>query len=754
MKKIWRVLLLTLCLSLVSPVYASFQDLGESDVNFEAIDFLRSQGIISGYPDGTFRPDATLNRAELTKIVVESSDVEISEDEECFPDLVEGSWYAKYVCTAFELGVVEGYPDGTFKPSQEINRAEAVKIILEAEGLELKEGSSYVDVKEGQWYELYVDTAYDLNYLPYLNSFGAGEDVLRRNFSEMYYRAIKARENIDRVYEVSVSLDEPYYSDVLIGDSVELDQLVPRYVLVNEVYYFEGKVVGPGATLNIEDSSGGGTVFLGSPGEEFSMPVWFGSKGTYNLKIAGKSFEIQALGDAEVDGVMSEDVSSEVEVSTYQNDIVLDQKGLGDYLKKYEFIFENSELTLLNRQSSDSLIIPNDWLSDMWGGEVVVEFVTSVSDFDVNLKKRSEYKLMEERDLEIVEQFEIILNNIEDENIGYSYESGGDLYVSFDALVAPDRYLYVIRESGQVDVIEDIVQIDGMEVSMTYSPARGALYEIIEINDVNGRALVNYPIYRKGVLPIADDPYDTTGIALEASVENALRILNEDRAKFGLNGLVLNDDLSRLAQYHADDMAENKYVSHADLEGMRVEDRKSDFGIVTLVGENIARNTELAGAQSSLMRSAAHRINILDTNWTEVGFGIAFDEDGALYLVQNFSFDSTIGMDELRLRIESELSVGENVDLVGVSEIWSRVMSEAQSFGVEINGRNLNDEIVDYDYLLPAKAYTGIFTVVSQIDEYLEDRLSEIVDQGFNYYGFDVRLGDDGQLYFVLIVGG
>lgn len=745
----WFLFVGLLC-SLVNPVSASFQDVGESDVNYEAINFLKREGIIGGYPDGTFKPDQTLNRAELTKIVVESSDVDKSKDESCFPDLEKGSWYASYVCTAYELGVVEGYPDGTFKPDQKINRAEAVKIILEAEGIELEEGKSYSDIEVGQWYKKYVDTAYELNYLPYLSLFEPGEYVLRRNFSEIYFRAITSREVEGKVFEHEFEIGEPYYKDITVGN-VELYQSIPSYVLMNEVYYFEGKVVDGNASLSLE----GDSVFLGSADEEFSMPVWFGSKGVYRINIAGESFDIQVVDD--VDVIEGEDLSGEffdgVHVDTYGNDVVIGLKGMKGYLKKYEFGFDDENLVLLNRQSLDNLVIPNDWLSDIWKGEETVKIIESVSVFNEDERERGEFYEVDDEDFPVVEEFEIIFNNIDNNNIDYSFSDDDPVEISFDALVEPNKYLYVIRESGEVDVVEDVVSVDNDKVSMSYSPEVGALYEIIEINDVSGRALVNYPVYRAGVLPIGGDPYDTSGVSIEANIENALELLNADRAEFGLSELELNEDLNKLAQAHANDMAENKYVSHTDLDGRRASDRKFDFNIVTLVGENIARNRELAAAQSSLMRSAAHRLNILDTDWTDVGLGIAFDENGALYLVQNFSFDSSVGIESLKNRIESVLGVQENVDLKEIAEDWSRVMVDAQSFGVDINGANLNDQVIGYEYLLPATAYTGVFSLISEIDEYLEESLVGVLGQGFSSYGFDVRLGDDGQLYFVLIVG-
>lgn len=751
MKFLNKIFVVGLVFGFSITVNANFIDLNETDVNFEAIDFLREEGIIGGYPDGSFRPDGVLNRAELTKIVVESSDVDISFDESCFPDLEQGSWYARYVCTAFEMGVVSGYPDGNFRPAQNINRAEAVKIIIEAERLDLVDGESFTDVESGQWYEQYVDTAFELNYLPYVSTFGPGDEILRRNFSEIYFRAIKSRDSQSREYVEEVDLSDPYYPDTRVG-GVLLSERIPKFVLVNEVYFFEGEVVSGNAQLSIENTSEDNSAFLGAAGSEFSTPIWFGSEGMYQLNMDGQIFEIQAIEDFDVRGL--DDVSSfDFFVSSFANDVVLNQLGVSEYLKKYEFEFNEDNLILISRQAKDDLVIPNFWFNDLWSDEVESRVEVSLANFDLENSERSEFVLVETEDLPIVEGFEVIFNNIENERIDYTFGPGDSVDIRFDPIIPAEKYLYIIERSGQVVVKDDVVDIDeDGRVRMSYSPPNSSVYEIIEINDVDGRALVNYPVYRRNVLPIADDPYDTSGISLEASVENSLELLNRDRLEFGLQPLVLDESLANLAQFHASDMADNNYVSHADLNGRRVSDRKIDYGIKSFVGENIARNSELAAAQSSLMRSAAHRINILDPNWTEVGFGIAFDDNGLLYLVQNFSFDSDIAIDGIKDRISDRLGVEEDDDLVLLAESWTELMLQEQDFGTQLQGRALMTEVGELGKFVTGNAVTGISTFVSQIEDLLNDSLTRLEEEGYDFYAFDVRLGDDGILYFVLIV--
>ena len=103
----------------------------QEDRNETSIQYLLDTNVISGYPDGTFKPAQTINRAELMKIITEGIGITPSADEysDCFPD-VTNEWFAVYVCYAKEQNWIQGYPDGAFKPDQNVNKVEALKMII------------------------------------------------------------------------------------------------------------------------------------------------------------------------------------------------------------------------------------------------------------------------------------------------------------------------------------------------------------------------------------------------------------------------------------------------------------------------------------------------------------------------------------------------------------------------------------------------------------------------------------------------
>ena len=96
-----------------------------------AISTLSNMGIICGYPDGSFRPDAPITRAELTKIAAGFfSDPRVAATYDGrFSDVHGAEWYISYLMTALEEGLIEGYPDGSFRPNRPITRAETCTIV-------------------------------------------------------------------------------------------------------------------------------------------------------------------------------------------------------------------------------------------------------------------------------------------------------------------------------------------------------------------------------------------------------------------------------------------------------------------------------------------------------------------------------------------------------------------------------------------------------------------------------------------------
>lgn len=159
----------------------AFSDVETDNPYYDAINYVETYGIVEGYDDGTYRPDNEINRAEFTKILIEAKfPGQATTGEDCFTDVPTNTWYSKYVCFAKDQGILSGYDDGSFKPAQSINLAEALKITLE----------TYFDdipAADGAWYQKYWDYADSLGLI--LNEWdSASQNLTRGEMAELIYR--------------------------------------------------------------------------------------------------------------------------------------------------------------------------------------------------------------------------------------------------------------------------------------------------------------------------------------------------------------------------------------------------------------------------------------------------------------------------------------------------------------------------------------------------------------------------------------
>lgn len=106
-----------------------FTDVNENAWFNTSVSTLTNMGIIGGYSDNTFRPNQYITRAEFITLMVGFFDTDTKVGNNQFSDVFESDWYYKSVIVGVDKGFIAGYPDGTFKPNQYITRAEACKIV-------------------------------------------------------------------------------------------------------------------------------------------------------------------------------------------------------------------------------------------------------------------------------------------------------------------------------------------------------------------------------------------------------------------------------------------------------------------------------------------------------------------------------------------------------------------------------------------------------------------------------------------------
>lgn len=136
----------------------TFSDVAKSHWAANYIGYMQQFGIITGYADGSFRPDASVTRAEFAAIA--SRFERLTEGTKSFSDVPGSHWAAKYINFAATRGWVNGYADGTFRPNNSITRAEVAAVTCRL--LERNADQSYIrshrselraftDVSESHW---------------------------------------------------------------------------------------------------------------------------------------------------------------------------------------------------------------------------------------------------------------------------------------------------------------------------------------------------------------------------------------------------------------------------------------------------------------------------------------------------------------------------------------------------------------------------------------------------------------------------
>ena len=116
--------------NLYNPYYSSFSDVPRTHPYYQYIETAKLRGIIVGYGDGTFRPGNTVTRAQATKMLVLGRGWPlVTPYNPTFPDVLGDNWCYGYVETALRRGIIGGFGDGTFRPNYPLTRAHLSKML-------------------------------------------------------------------------------------------------------------------------------------------------------------------------------------------------------------------------------------------------------------------------------------------------------------------------------------------------------------------------------------------------------------------------------------------------------------------------------------------------------------------------------------------------------------------------------------------------------------------------------------------------
>jgi hypothetical protein len=180
---------------------ADFTDIAETDYE-AAIIYLSDENLVNGYPDDTYRPSASITRAEFLKILLlaKFSPLQIAEcTNPSFTDVEAGSWFYNYICFGKEEEIVKGYANGSFAPNTEISYAEAGKIMVNTLVGQTEEGEGDL------WFTPFVSILEQQELVP--PTVNAPEHIITRGeMAEMIFRFMTSDQTTQDINE---RIDEP-----------------------------------------------------------------------------------------------------------------------------------------------------------------------------------------------------------------------------------------------------------------------------------------------------------------------------------------------------------------------------------------------------------------------------------------------------------------------------------------------------------------------------------------------------------------
>ncbi|MDB4978738.1 MAG: N-acetylmuramoyl-L-alanine amidase [Candidatus Peribacteria bacterium] len=235
--------------------FASFSDISSDHHNYDAVNYVQEQGIVSGYSDGTFRPNQFINRAEFAKIVV-GANFTPKALETCdpnfmvpFTDTPKTAWYIPYLCVAAQSKIIGGYPNGTFQPDSKINFAESAKIL--AILTYFRNGDQTAEVPAADpndpWYARYIRILDQHKAIP-ISITRFDPFITRGEMAEMVYRLkAKVTNKPSPTYDDLMGVAKPVaktavrqYINEQLGVSLNIPLAWPEPVVQMENVYSQG----------------------------------------------------------------------------------------------------------------------------------------------------------------------------------------------------------------------------------------------------------------------------------------------------------------------------------------------------------------------------------------------------------------------------------------------------------------------------------------------------------------------------------
>lgn len=179
----------------------AFTDVGTEHPNSAAIMSLTDKGILKGYADGSFKPGGSINRAEFLTVLlrVKGEDTTSPAAGSCFSDVALKAWYAQAACRGKELGIVNGGPDGRFRPGDAVTLVEAAKMMATSQGALVEMPNA-----KQEWYDPYLRYMEKHKAIPDSVQY-VGQSLTRGDVAEIVWRITENRTDRPSIPAIELS---------------------------------------------------------------------------------------------------------------------------------------------------------------------------------------------------------------------------------------------------------------------------------------------------------------------------------------------------------------------------------------------------------------------------------------------------------------------------------------------------------------------------------------------------------------------
>ena len=736
-----------------------------------------------------FAQSSTLTKGEFAKELAQTLG-HIDEDTEgCYSDVREDHEFAPYICGLKSAKVFRGGSRSFFRPQNTATWNDAIRGFCRGEAWLSQ--PTYRSCKNfAQAQELFAEP------LPKL--IRAQRTIKREDVALFFDRAAEvtdldiARNNAEVVLQ-SPSLEPPKVSAIpprgLISspsfspvaesniatnffENVTLQEVLPNRFYQNEVYTIEGNLSDASEdevliflckdTSDCSDS----TNFLGDvTNGRFRVPVHFRGPGNFQIGIipgrrgTSRVATISVL--PKVPNVGQGTQATDLAVAYNQGQTRFTWQGDAD-ITQLVFFQNNLRKDFIFRQSTNEFIADPEDFKDFKPGAAYWFVMSDSAESEIQGINLAYHRYRE------IDNASITVRELQE-----SFSGVGRLTFRGEAKRMISSRAAVTKPDGFVTDInfaqEDITP--GETFTFSFDLEKQGTY-IFEINDTDGKAVVNVPIYVNSGEPILPDFFDLHDPVLKPNSlispldslrTTMLTYINDARRSHGLEPVTIHPDLNITAQAHSADMKQRNFFAHVNPDGLSPDDRRKAAGISTPIRENLARSSSLEFAHEGLLRSPIHRDAILDTTMKRVGIGIAQDSEGYIYVTEHFAPNPITSGDLLvmRSRLLQETTAFRNTNnlppltsasqLEAVATQWSERMADEDFFGLTApDGTKLVDVIRNSGILTSVQVHALQATNLDQLSEQIV--VQQALANGANRnIGIGLAVNSIGEIFLTVI---